>query len=144
VLAAALTLTFSYIITTKQLQSGALMKRIAARPADGPVVELIYCQPDKALLVARAEGAVRCHNETDPETCPVVTTFEYFDSSSRSTAAAAAAASAAASGDASGNFQHNMLQHIYYQHLSGQSAHSTLLHRAVHLKHACVFVAIAQ
>jgi hypothetical protein len=76
------------------------MKRIAARPADGPVVELIYCQPDKALLVARAEGAVRCHNETDPETCPVITTFEYFDSSSsRSSAAAAAAAVADASGE---------------------------------------------
>jgi hypothetical protein len=77
------------------------MKRIAARPADGPVVELIYCQPDKALLVARAEGAVRCHNETDPETCPVITTFEYFDSSSsRSTAAATAVADA--SGESEG------------------------------------------
>jgi hypothetical protein len=81
------------------------MKRIAARPADGPVVELIYCQPDKALLVARAEGAVRCHNETDPETCPVITTFEYFDSSSSRSTAAATTAVADASGQSESTLQ---------------------------------------
>ena len=58
--------------------AGALMKRIIAKPTEVcPVVELIYCQPHKLLLVARAEGLMRCHDESDPETCIVETTFEY-------------------------------------------------------------------